>query len=69
MNVMMPISHRLYAAAVNEDAAARKPRHSAGRSTIIELEQVDGSKGRGNGCSQRFAPAVSGRWGGTFRIY
>ena len=38
MNMMMPISHRLYASAVADGAAPR--RASTGRAVIIEAEPV-----------------------------
>jgi hypothetical protein len=40
MNMMMPISHRLFAAAVNEELVARKRRDAGGRPTVIEVERV-----------------------------
>jgi hypothetical protein len=39
MNMMMPISNRLFASAVADGVAARRPGGS-GRSTIIEAEPV-----------------------------
>jgi hypothetical protein len=40
MNMMMPISHRLFAAAVNEGLVARKRRDAASPPAVIEVERV-----------------------------
>ena len=37
MNSMMPISHRLFAAAATDGAAIRKPKPVPGRPVIIEV--------------------------------
>ena len=40
MNMMMPISHRLFAAAVNEGMIPRKTHGASSRPAVIEVERV-----------------------------
>jgi hypothetical protein len=40
MNMMMPISHRLFAAAVNEGMIPRNNRGAGSRPAVIEVERV-----------------------------
>jgi hypothetical protein len=42
MNMMMPISHRMFASALDGHAPGRRLRSSAGRNAVIEVEAAAG---------------------------
>lgn len=68
MNMMMPISHRLYVAAVSDGLIARKPRGAGGRPAVIEVDSA-GRPARDGNRKQSRPGSVPGRWGAGFRVF
>ena len=73
MNMMMPISNRLFTSAISVVAPGRKSRSSPGRDAVIEVDAIESTKRHSSGQgassprSQIVAWAGAIRWGNFLR--
>ena len=62
MNMIMPISNRLFAAAINDELVARKRREASSSPAVIEVERVSRPARSGKFSAQAADFGLAGFW-------